>query len=108
MKHKSSSTAPKNQTKLTGYPPYPEDEDIYRKDIETELDPEKIAEIPVKTETGIEEETLKEKKNDQQDELDIPGAENDDMSEASGSEDEENNYYSLGGDNHNDLDEDRS
>jgi hypothetical protein len=24
-----------------------------------------------------------------------------------GSEDEENNYYSIGGDNHNDLDEDK-
>lgn len=33
-------------------------------------------------------------------ELDVPGAELDDENEAIGEEDEENNYYSLGGDNH--------
>lgn len=32
--------------------------------------------------------------------LDIPGSELDDASEALGSEDEENNFYSLGGDRH--------
>jgi len=37
--------------------------------------------------------------------LDIPGAELDDQQENVGSEDEENNYYSIGGDNHNDLEE---
>jgi len=40
------------------------------------------------------------------DDLDIPGTELDDEDEAIGEEDEENNYYSLGGDNHNDLEED--
>ena len=40
------------------------------------------------------------------DDLDIPGAELDDADEAIGEEDEENNYYSLGGDDHNDLEED--
>jgi len=39
------------------------------------------------------------------DDLDIPGAELDDNDEAIGEEDEENNYYSLGGDNHEDLEE---
>lgn len=38
--------------------------------------------------------------------LDIPGAELDDENEAIGEEDEENNYYSLGGDNHENLEED--
>ncbi|HRD57086.1 MAG TPA: hypothetical protein PK504_03510 [Ferruginibacter sp.] len=38
-------------------------------------------------------------------ELDVPGAELDDANESIGEEDEENNYYSLGGDNHQDLDE---
>jgi hypothetical protein len=38
-------------------------------------------------------------------ELDIPGADLDDTMEDIGSEDEENNYYSLGGDNHEDLEE---
>ncbi|MBT1685678.1 hypothetical protein [Dawidia soli] len=40
--------------------------------------------------------------------LDIPGSELDDASEAIGTEDEENNSYSLGGDNHEDLEEDRA
>ena len=40
--------------------------------------------------------------------LDIPGSELDDKDEALGEEDEENNYYSLGGDRHEDLEEDRS
>ncbi len=42
------------------------------------------------------------------DDLDIPGAELDDVNEEIGEEDEENNYYSLGGDRHEDLEEDPS
>lgn len=38
--------------------------------------------------------------------LDIPGSEDDDDMEDIGSEDEENNLYSIGGDNHDDLEED--
>jgi hypothetical protein len=38
--------------------------------------------------------------------LDVPGSELDDLDERIGEEDEENNYYSLGGDDHNDLEED--
>lgn len=40
--------------------------------------------------------------------LDIPGSELDDEKEEVGSEDEENNSYSLGGDNHEDLEEPRA
>jgi hypothetical protein len=40
--------------------------------------------------------------------LDIPGSEEDDAQEAIGSEDEENNSYSLGSDRHTDLEEDRT
>ena len=39
--------------------------------------------------------------------LDVPGSELDDEQEKNGNEDEENNYYSLGGENHNDLEEDK-
>jgi len=39
-------------------------------------------------------------------ELDIPGSELDDDAEEIGSEDEENNYYSIGGDQHDNLEED--
>jgi hypothetical protein len=38
--------------------------------------------------------------------LDVPGAELDDADENIGEEDEENNYYSLGGGDHDDLEED--
>jgi hypothetical protein len=38
--------------------------------------------------------------------LDIPGSELDDAAESVGSEDEENNSYSVGGDGHNELEED--
>jgi len=40
--------------------------------------------------------------------LDVPGADEDDPNEDIGEEDEENNYYSLGGDNHDNLEEDPS
>jgi len=40
--------------------------------------------------------------------LDVPGSEDDDAQEQVGSEDEENNSYSIGGDRHEDLEEDRS
>lgn len=42
------------------------------------------------------------------DDLDVPGAELDDADEAIGEEDEENNDYSLGGDEHFDTPEDNS
>lgn len=42
------------------------------------------------------------------DDLDVPGRELDDKGELTGNEDEENNLYSIGGENHEDLEEDRS
>jgi hypothetical protein len=38
----------------------------------------------------------------------VPGADLDDNEEELGEEDEENNYYSLGGDRHENLEEDQS
>jgi len=86
---------------------YPASEDIYEKDKEErDLDPEDIS----KKKTSNEDDgTMNEKdfKDDVSgDDLDVPGSELDDQQESIGSEDEENNYYSLGGDNHDDLDED--
>jgi hypothetical protein len=80
-----------------GYPHYPEKEDIFSQEkkelIANEEDLEKIQQKKKGTSAG----------ND----LDVPGAELDDEDEAIGEEDEENNYYSLGGDNHEDLEEDK-
>ncbi len=56
----------------------------------------------------MKEELLKKTGTMPLDELDVPGGELDDEAEETGNEDEENNYYSLGGDNHSDLDEDKS
>jgi hypothetical protein len=42
-----------------------------------------------------------------EDDLDVPSSELYDQKESVDSEDEGNNYYSLGGDNHNDLEEDK-
>jgi hypothetical protein len=71
-------------------PIYKPGEDIYNKE----------KEVPLKDEEKEELEGLAKG-------LDIPGAELDDANEAIGEEDEENNYYSLGGDDHDDLEEEK-
>ncbi|MDB5274839.1 MAG: hypothetical protein JWO58_3206 [Chitinophagaceae bacterium] len=90
------------QTEFPGYPLYPASEDIYsnaEKDSTVHPGEEEETEQDLRTgkwnEKGIEESLTGE-------DLDVPGAELDDASEATGDEDEENNYYSLGGDNHDD------
>jgi len=92
-----------------GYPPYPNDEDIYKKyQEEKEIDPEDVSRIKdsiKRSKIGARNE--KDFNDDfSGSDLDIPGSELDDEQEDIGNEDEENNYYSLGGDNHNNLDED--
>jgi hypothetical protein len=92
------------------YPLYPESEDIYNKfKEEAGLDPEDTSKT--KTSVGNDDVTsdiLEEPGNAMPgSDLDVPGSELDDELEMIGSEDEENNYYSLGGDDHNDLDEDK-
>lgn len=91
-----------------GYSSYPSSEDIYINNIETNLDPEDILnEKSNPTENG----KWNEKNFNQDhsgDDLDVPGSELDDEQEKIGSEDEENNYYSTGGDAHNNLDENNS
>ncbi len=52
-------------------------------------------------------EGLKTGEKEGEEELDIPGSELDDVTEEIGSEDEENNYYSIGGDQHENLEEDK-
>lgn len=106
------ATKPSNRDKdnqadaFPGYPMYPASEDIYSQGIkEEDIDPENPAQMK---EPNDEAGTWNEKDfNDDISggDLDIPGAELDDDQEAIGSEDEENNYYSLGGDNHVDLEE---
>jgi len=90
---------------LPGYPSYPASEDIYAQSKEEEeIDPEGISIIKENEVVG---------ENNQKDfyedvsgnDLDVPGSELDDNQEEIGSEDEENNYYSLGGEDHENLEE---
>jgi hypothetical protein len=93
-----------------GYPLYPPGEDVYNNlKEETDIDPEEVTKKKSRNETGIEEKRNEKGFKDDMsgDDLDVPGSELDDEQEKIGSEDEENNYYSLGGDDHNDLDEDK-
>jgi hypothetical protein len=85
---------------LPGYPTYPASEDIYNRcKEEEEINPEDIANLKENEEMSA---------NNQKDfsddfsgsDLDVPGSELDDNQEEIGSEDEENNLYSIGGDNH--------
>jgi hypothetical protein len=109
-----------------GYPPYSPAEDIYaagkkesldededgldvedaltQEDEFNKLDDERKGLITPDTEGDLDSQ-IYERELDGGD-LDIPGAELDDNMEELGSEDEENNYYSLGGDNHESLEED--
>lgn len=93
------------EEEFPGYPLYPENEDIFRKDqVEPEIDPENIMEVKIPPPMP---EDLNEQNADIEMPLDVPGAELDDDQEFIGTEDEENNYYSLGGDNHENLEEDQ-
>lgn len=88
-----------------GYPTYPVNEDIYNKfDKEFAID---INEKTNKKSVEILDEDPEWNEADidleyPRDELDVPGSELDDEQEAIGSEDEENNYYSIGDDDDND------
>jgi hypothetical protein len=96
-----------NKDNLPGYPDYPVSDDIYSKyqkeaDINPE-DPTKIKESTLNVKIG----SLGHNGDLTGDNLDVPGSELDDEQEYIGSEDEENNYYSLGGEEHADLEEDK-
>jgi len=99
----------REDTDLPGYPLYPASEDIYiHSSNKTDLDPGDISRIKDSDET---DQPGTSNEQDFQDDvsggdLDVPGSELDDQLEDIGSEDEENNYYSLGGDGHSGLDED--
>ena len=89
---------------------YPASEDIYnRSKKEEDVDPEDTNKLKTPNEMDETEQPNEKdfEENETGSDLDIPGAELDDQAEDIGSEDEENNYYSIGGDNHNDLEEEK-
>ncbi|MFY7909988.1 MAG: hypothetical protein ACOVO2_10570 [Emticicia sp.] len=98
-----------------GYPLYPASEDVFSKfRNDAEIDPIEasemqdsmsMAKIHTQDEQNFESDLTE--RHQIGDNLDVPGSELDNEQENIGSEDEENNYYSIGGDNHNDLEEDK-
>ncbi len=82
---------------------YSPEDDIYNHfKKESDIDPEDPSHLKQKDEKpgkGNEKNFLEDMSGD---DLDVPASELDDPQEEIGSEDEENNYYSLGGDNHDD------
>ena len=108
MENKKADLA--NKVNWDGYPLYPVNEDIYNKSQEEQnVNPEDISKHKEPNESDNSELTNEKDFAEHEfgSDLGVPGAELDDEEEAIGSEDEENNYYSLGGDDHNDLDEGR-
>ena len=107
MKNQSSHTNPpvqqankEGKINLPGYPLYPAGEDIFSKSKEEgNINPEDISKTKelnenVKAGNNNEKDFVEDQSGS---DLDVPGSELDDETEKIGSEDEENNYYSLGG-----------
>ena len=113
-KNKRSSNSEKkrkenNEDYSQEYPSYPVNDDIYSKYYkEDDLNPEDTSKAKDSNSKGrFRKSNEKDFEDDMSgSDLDVPGSEFDDEQEFIGLEDEENNYFSLGGDDHNDLDED--
>jgi hypothetical protein len=109
-KQHGQESAGENRDNLKGYPLYPVSEDIYSQNQEEEnIDPEDVSKVKESPEednpgTGNEDDSNIDIYGG---DLDIPGSELDDEQENVGNEDEENNYYSIGDDDHDDLEEDK-
>ncbi len=106
MKKNSSLSLDDPNNSLPASLEYSPEDDIYNKSKkEQNINPDDNSVI---TDSNEEENAMNEKDFEEDlsgSDLDIPGAELDDINEEIGEEDEENNYYSLGGDNHEDLEE---
>ena len=114
MKKKSVKKEPpvkqeKIKKDLPGYPVYPASEDVYAQDVEEkDIDPENPGRKKAPNEKPnaiLNEKNFKDDVTGE--DLDIPGSEDDEKEVNAGSEDEENNFYSIGGDNSDSLEEDK-
>ena len=107
--NKKSNATKSEKTEVPDFLNYPPSEDIYNQGKEeSDIDPEDISKKKTFDKNdGISKNNEKDFEDDVSgSDLDIPGSELDDTMEDIGSEDEENNFYSIGGDNHSDLEED--
>ena len=102
----NQATRKNEEDSSSAYPLYPPEEDIFNKDKKEELNPED----PTKRKVPYEKPGKMNEKDFEEDvsgsDLDVPGSETDDEEALTGSEDEENQYFSIGGDDHDKLDED--
>jgi hypothetical protein len=117
MKNKNDKSDPdkvnldkKDKNKVPDSLLYPPSEDIYNQfQKEIDIDPEDISKKKMPVEK-IPNGKLNQKDFDEDvsgSDLDVPGSELDNDLEGMGSEDEENSHYGIGGDNHNDLEENK-
>lgn len=103
---KHLSKLPEERQNFSGYPFYPPSEDTYAQDqLDAAINPDDGLSQKAPNEKGQHPNELAYPLGHSAEDLDIPGTELDDSQEAICSEDEENNYYSIGGDAHDALDE---
>ena len=91
------------QVFFQGYPGYPPKDDIYLKSAliqDTDPADPSIQKITNQETRSGEANELNDLGDLSGNDLDVPGSELDDADEITGNEDEENNLYSLGSDNH--------
>jgi len=106
MPRKMKKPVDRKRSKFPGYPRYPDSEDIYsREKEEKDLDPEdpKHKKAPNEEVDHLNEKDFVEDVSGG--DLDVPEEGSEENELTSVAEDEENNYYSLGGDNHHNLEE---
>jgi hypothetical protein len=101
---------PGKKVKIKVFDPflYPSSEDIFSQlKKEADIDPEDISKNKEPIQINNTSEWNQKDFNEDLSgaDLDIPGSELDDEQENSGNEDEENNHYSVGGDDHSNLEE---
>ncbi len=96
-----------DENAFQGYPFYPDGEAIYKKfQQEEDVNHEDISKTKLLNSTNALRWKYLDNENSEN-VLGIPDTELDDLQEDIGSEDEENNYYSLCGEDHEDLEEDQ-
>lgn len=106
QKRTTHSKTQKEKKSFPGYPHYPASEDIYDQEKEVDLDPDDLSENKKSNKKPGKRNEKDFREDMTGEDLDVPGSKADEAKGKPGSEDEENNYYSLGGDNHDDLEED--
>ena len=106
-KNASKKNSKEENNEFPSYPHYPVKDDIYNREKEEDIEPEFPYRKKVTDEEAGDITELNYNDVDSEGDLDVPGSELDNEQEEIGSEDEENNYYSIGGDNHNNLEENK-